>query len=268
MISLNQKYTHAPRNAIEAVGRNIIQAVSNSGKALMIMFQAFAWFPHVLKRRSEVGRQMYVIGIRSFAVTEIVALFTGMILALQAGLELQKYDQEVQVGILVSQTMCREMGPFMTALIIAAAVGSAMAAELGTMTVSEEIDALQVMSINPIRYLVMPRLVAMLIMLPVLTIFTDIVGTFGGGLVAKTQLDVSWGAYYHNVMLLLKVKEIFVGLFKAAVFGIIIATVSCYQGLTTTNGAVGVGMATRKSVVVSFLMVLITGYFMTRMFYD
>jgi phospholipid/cholesterol/gamma-HCH transport system permease protein len=268
VISFDPRYHNEPQNVIEAVGRNVFVTVGNAGRSLLILGEALFWLVHVLRRRAEVGRQMYVIGVRSFAVTEIVALFTGMILSLQAGLELRNYGQEVNVGVIVSQTMCREMGPFMTALILAASVGSAMAAELGTMTVSEEIDALQVMSINPVRYLVMPRLAAMLIMLPVLTVFTDVVGTFGGGLVAKTQLGVSWVAYYQNVLLLLKVKEIYVGLFKAVVFGMIVATVSCYQGLATTNGAVGVGQATRKAVVVSFLMVLIVGYFVTRLFYD
>ncbi len=268
MISFDPHYNDDPKNTVESIGRNLIETVANSGRALLIMFEGFFWFMHVHRRREEVGRQMYNIGVRSFAVTEIVALFTGMILSLQAGLELRNYHQEVNVGIIVSQTMCREMGPFMTALILAASVGSAMAAELGTMRVSEEIDALEVMSINPIRYLVMPRLFALLIMTPVLTIFTDVVGTFGGGLVAKTQLGVSWIAYYQNVLLLLQTKEIYVGLVKAAVFGVIVATVSCYQGLATTGGAVGVGKATRRSVVISFLLVLITGYFMTRLFYD
>jgi phospholipid/cholesterol/gamma-HCH transport system permease protein len=235
--------------------------------ALMIMFEACLWFFTAFNRRAEVRRQLYIVGIKSFAVTEIVALFTGMILSLQAGLVLRDYGQEVNVGIIVSQTMCREMGPFMTALILAASVGSAMAAELGTMTVSEEIDALQVMSINPVRYLVMPRMLALVIMTPVLTVFTDVVGIVGGGLVAMTQLDITWVAYYQNVLSFLKTDEIYHGLLKALVFGLIVGTVSCYQGLATTNGAVGVGLATRRSVVISFLMVLITGYFLTRLLY-
>ncbi len=268
MISFAPRYIGKPANILEAIGRNVITTIGNAGKALLIMFEAFFWFFHAFKRREDVGRWMFIVGVGSFAVTEIVALFTGLILSLQAGLELRAYSQEVNVGVIVSQTMCREMGPFMTGLILAASVGSAMAAELGTMTVSEEIDALEVMSINPVRYLVMPRLLAMLVMTPILTIFTNIIGTFGGALVAKTQLNVAWSAYYHNVLLVLEAKEIYVGLFKAVVFGIIIATVSCYQGLATTGGAIGVGRATRKSVVISFLMMLITGYFMTRMFYD
>ena len=267
MFSFEEEYREPPPNFVAALGRHLLDTVRRSGLALAVMAEGMFWFIHLLPRRREIGRQLFIVGVRSFGVTEVVALFTGMILSLQAGIELRNYGQEVNVGIIVSQTMCREMGPFMTALILAASVGSAMAAELGTMTVSEEIDALQVMSINPVRYLVMPRLFAMMVMTPVLTVYTDVIGIVGGGLVAQTQLDVPWSAYYNNVMSFLKTKEIFVGLFKALIFGVIVATVSCYQGLATTNGAVGVGVATRRAVVISFLLVLIIGYFTTRMFY-
>ncbi len=267
MISFEQEYSDRSNNAVAGTGRCIIRNVRNAGKGLLVLIEAAMWLVHVFKRRQEVGRQMLIVGIKSLGVTSTVALFTGMILSLQAGLILKDYGQEVNVGILVSQTMCREMGPFMTALILAASVGSAMAAELGTMTVSEEIDALQVMSINPVRFLVMPRLFAMMIMCPALTVYTNCIGVVGGGMVAGTQLDVTWSAYYQNAISYLELKEIYVGLLKAFVFGIVVSTVSCYQGLATTNGAIGVGHATRRSVVISFLMILIIGYFMTRIFY-
>ncbi len=254
-------------NVIQATGRLILDYMRGAGIALMIMMEGFSRCFDLLKRRQEVGRQLFIVGVKSFGVTETVAFFTGMILSLQAGLELRNYNQEVNVGLIVSQTMCREMGPFMTALIVAASVGSAMAAELGTMKVSEEVDALQVMSISPFSYLVMPRMVALLVMVPVLTIYTDIIGIIGGGLVANTQLEVAWSAYYQNVIDHLAMKEILVGIFKSVVFGIMVGTIACYQGLTTTNGAVGVGQATRRAVVHSFLIVLIAGYIMTRLFY-
>jgi phospholipid/cholesterol/gamma-HCH transport system permease protein len=173
----------------------------------------------------------------------------------------------MRVGTLVAQAICREMGPIMTALILSASVGSAIAAQLGTMAVSEEIAALEVMSINPVRFLVMPRLLAMMLMCPVLTIYTDVIGIFGGGLVAVTQLDVSWPSYYENVLFMLTAKEIWIGVFKAWVFSLIIVSVSCYQGMSARDGAVGVGLATRRSVVISFLAILIIGYFVTRLFY-
>jgi len=254
-------------NVFAQAGRNLLLKIRNAGRALTILGEAIFWIPALFQRWREVVRQLFVCGVKSFGVTSIVALFTGMILALQAGLILRSYGQQVQVGTLVAQTMCREMGPFMTALILAASVGSMMAAELGTMAVSEEIAALQVMSINPVRFLVMPRLVALLIMCPVLTVYTDVVGILGGMLVAYTQLDVSPEAYWENAKRFLRNKEIYVGLFKAFVFGGIISSVACYQGLAATNGAIGVGRATRQSVVYSFLLILIVGYFITRFFY-
>lgn len=264
------EYLKPPANMVAAAGRGLLLALRNAGRGLFILgealFWAFSFYP-VLQRRKEVIRQCFICGIKSLPVTSTVALFTGMILALQAGLVLRDYGQQVQVGTLVSQTMCREMGPFMTALILAASVGSAMAAELATMTVSEEIAALHVMSINPVRYLVMPRLVAMMLMCPVLTIFTNVVGILGGMLVANTQLSVSPTAYYENAMQFLHNKEIYVGLLKSWEFSLIITGVACYQGLAAVNGAVGVGLATRRSVVISFLLVLVTGYFITRFFY-
>lgn len=261
------EYLRPAPNVVALAGRRLLLQIRNAGRALYILAEALFWITAVFQRRKEVIRQLFLCGIKSFGVTSTVALFTGMILSLQAGLVLRDYGQQVQVGTLVSQTMCREMGPFMTALILAASVGSAMAAELGTMAVSEEIAALQVMSINPVRFLVMPRLVALLIMCPVLTVYTNIVGILGGMLVAFTQLSVSPTSYVDNALRHLHNKEVYVGLLKALVFGAIVATVASYQGLTATNGAVGVGRATRRAVVHSFLLVLICGYVITRLFY-
>ena len=211
--------------------------------------------------------QMYITGIKSLAVITVVALFTGMILALQTGLELRRYGQEVYIGSAVAVTMIREMGPFMSGLIIAASVGSAIAAQLGTMKVSEEIAALEVMSINPNRFLVMPRLVALAGMMPLLTVYTNILGILGGALVGYTQLGVSVRSYMDNATQFATIKDLYVGLFKAFVFGVIITTVACHQGFMTTEGAVGVGKATRRSVIISFLIILVVGYMITRMFY-
>lgn len=211
--------------------------------------------------------QMFITGIKSLGVISVVALFIGMILALQTGLELRRYGQEVYIGSAVAVSMIREMGPLMTGLIIAASVGSAIAAQLGTMTVSEEIAALEVMSINPNRFLVMPRLVALITMMPILTIYTNILGILGGAVVGSTQLGVSVMAYMDNATEFATNKDLYVGLLKSFVFGIIIATVSCHQGFMTTEGAVGVGKATRRAVIISFLVVLVVGYMITRLFY-
>jgi len=211
--------------------------------------------------------QLYVTGIKSLGVISVVAMFTGMILALQTGLALREYGQEVNIGAAVMISMLREMGPFMTALILAASVGSAIAAELGTMVVSEEVAALEVMSISPVRLLVMPRLAAMMIMTPLLTFYASMLGVIGGAFVGYTQLGVSVEAYIDNATRFAQIKDLYVGLFKALIFGIIITIIACHEGFSTTEGAVGVGRTTRRSVVISFLSILIVGYIITRLFY-
>ncbi len=219
------------------------------------------------RRFHEVVYHLYLTGIKSLGVITVVALFTGMILALQTGLELRRFSQEVNIGTAVTAVMLREMGPFMTGLIIAASVGSAIAAAIGTMVVSEEVAALEIMSINPVRFLVMPRLVALMIMMPILTIYTNILGIVGGAIVGATQLGVSFSAYFDNAQLFASNKDLYVGLFKALLFGMVIGTVACHQGFHTTGGAVGVGLATRRTVVISFLTILVLGYIITRLAY-
>ncbi len=247
----------------------MLQLFHDTGHAMYMLMEAVLFIRFAFGRRSryETATQMYVTGIKSLAVITVVALFTGMILALQTGLELRRYGQEVYIGSAVAVSVIREMGPFMTGLIIAASVGSAIAAQIGTMTVSEEVAALEVMSINPNRFLVMPRLVALAIMMPILTVYTNILAIFGGALVGSTQLGVSVRAYMDNATQFAENKDLYVGLFKAFLFGIIIATVACHEGFMTTEGAVGVGRATRRSVIISFLVILVVGYMVTRLFY-
>lgn len=234
-----------------------------------MLLEAIAFTRYTFSERSRgaVLHQMFVTGIKSLGVITVVALFTGMILALQTGLELRRFGQEVNIGTAVTVVMLREMGPFMTGLIIAASVGSAIAAQLGTMVVSEEVAALEIMSINPVRFLVMPRLVALAVMMPVLTIYTNIIGIVGGAIVGYTQLGVSMTAYFDNATRYAENKDLYVGLFKALLFGLIITTVACQQGFSTSEGAVGVGRSTRKTVIISFLTILVVGYMVTRVFY-
>ena len=258
------------RDSIAGLGGWLIGSVKTSGYSLVLAWRALRWVvvpPQIWKRREQILRQMFVAGIESLPVTLIVALFIGFLLSLSAGVELARYGQQAVVGQLVAIAVCREFGPFMTGLILAANVGSSMAAELGTMKVSEEIDALEVMSIDPARYLVLPRLIAMLVMTPVLTVFSDAVAIFGGGIIATNQLHTSWSKYYQAVMEGLTLKHIYTGLFKSLVFGATIAIVSCSEGLRTEGGAVGVGKATRNSVILCYLLILIFGYFGTSIFY-
>jgi phospholipid/cholesterol/gamma-HCH transport system permease protein len=236
---------------------------------MLMLLSAFVYTPRMFSKRMrhEVLYQLFLTGIKSLGVITVVAMFTGMILALQTGLELRRFGQEVNIGTAVCVVMMREMGPFMTALIIAASVGSAIAAQLGTMVVSEEIAALEIMSIDPVRFLVMPRLVALGVMLPVLTVYTNIIGVVGGAIVGYTQLGVSLTAYFDNATRYAENKDLYVGLFKAFLFGLIICTVACHQGFSTTEGAVGVGRSTRRTVIISFLTILVVGYMVTRLFY-
>ncbi len=252
---------------LEGSGRFIIKMLADTGFTLLLLGEAILYLKNIISKRKAIARQMYIAGVKSLLVCAIVAMFTGMILALQAGIELAQFGQEALVGNLVIATMTREMGPFMTGIVLIASVGSAMAAEIATMTVSEEIDALEMMSISPVKFLVMPRIVALSIMLPAMTIYTNFLGTLGGGLIAKYQLNVPFEMYYNQVLESLRFKATYVGLLKSFVFGIIISSVSCAQGLKAENGALGVGHATRSSVIISFLLVLIVGYFITSIFY-
>jgi phospholipid/cholesterol/gamma-HCH transport system permease protein len=270
VITREPDYFAPPLNAFARVGRYVLLTCRGAGRALLMLGEAIWLTRFVFSRRNrrETLLQMFITGIKSLGVITVVALFTGMILALQTGIELRRFGQEVNIGTAVTVSLVREMGPFMTALIIAASVGSAIAAQLGTMVVSDEIAALEVMSINPVRMLVMPRLVALAIMMPILTVYTNVIGVVGGALVGWTQLGVSMRAYFDNAIQYVENKDLYVGLFKSFIFGIAINTVACHQGFSATEGAVGVGQATRRTVIISFLTILVFGYIITRFFYE
>jgi len=269
MITREPEVYPPPTGAMGTFGRILIRSSRGMGRSLLLLWSAIMSLPDAVKPRirREILNQMYLGGILSIPVITVVAMFTGMILALQTGIELRRFNQEVFIGSAVMMSMLREMGPFMSGIILAASVGAAIAAQMGTMVVSEEVAALEVMSIDPVRFLMMPRLVAMAIMTPLLSFYGCLMGVIGGGIVGRTQLGVAWVAYIENATTFITFKDIYVGLFKAFLFGLIIVTVACYQGFVTTNGAVGVGNATRKAVVVAFLAILISGFFVTRIFY-
>lgn len=269
MITREPEYHPPALTFVGRFGRQCLLACRETGRAGVMLALAIFCIRHMFSPRSrrEIVTQMYVAGIKSLGVITVVALFTGMILALQTGLELRRFNQEVNIGTAVMVSMLREMGPFMTGLILAACVGSAIAAQIGTMVVSEEVAALEIMSIDPVRFLVMPRLVAMAVMTPALAFYTCIIGVVGGGLVGLSQLGVPWEAYIDNATRFAEVKDLYVGMLKAFLFGIMITTIACHEGFATTQGAVGVGMSTRRAVIASFLLILVVGYFVTRLFY-
>ena len=258
-----EKLTHL----LSDTGRRIIEMIDISGYTILLLLETAYYLKDVFAKRKEISKQMYIAGVKSLLVVSLVAMFTGMILALQTGVELMEFQMQDRVGNVVIASMTREFAPLMTAIIILAFVGSAMAAEIATMQVSEEIDALLMMSISPVKFLVMPRVVALAIVLPMSVVYSNVLGTLGGALIAKFQLRISYDTYYMHVLQSLHFKATYVGLLKAFIFGIVISGVSCAQGLRAKNGAIGVGKATRSSVVISFLIVLTFGYFITSIFY-
>lgn len=249
----------------------IVRPVRGTGDTLVLLFRTVLSLPWIVFKIRETLRQMYISGFQSLFVVSVVAAFTGMLISLQTGLALKDYGQEDLIGQVIVVTLTREMSPFMTGLILAASIGSAMAAEIGTMSVSEEIDALEVMSIDPVKYLVLPRIVGFTIMVPVLSTYASVLGVLGGGLVAQTQLGVDFDTYINLILEILKLKkglkDIWVGEFKALIFGITISAIACRQGLVARGGAIGVGNAVRQSVVISFLFVIMLGYFISAIFY-
>jgi len=257
------------KGIIATVGGFISESAVGAGYTLGLLGRtgAYLWSAARPRQFRETLHQMYVCGIASIPVTMVVSIFTGAILALNGGLTLSELGQENLLGGIVAVSMTREMGPFMTALILAASVGSGMAAELGTMKVSEEIDALEVMGIDPAKFLVVPRLIAMAVMTPVVTVYTNLLGILGGALISHFQYGLNLTLFKTDALEDLNTKDIYTGLLKAFIFGTVIAVVSCSQGLRAQGGAIGVGYAVRRSVVVSYLLIIILGYYVTYFFY-
>ncbi len=263
-------YETEPSGPLGALRRHVAAFFSSVGRCGRLTLESLACLPVVLVRRdsrADFIRQLYTAGIRTLPVITVVGLFTGMILGLQVGLALRRFNQEMFLGATVMLTLVREMGPFVTGICLSACVGSAMAAELGTMTVNDEVAALEIMSISPVRYLASPRMGALLVMAPILAFYACVLGVIGGGLVGQTQLNVEFKQYMTSAMTIATVKDLFVGLLKSTIFGVVIAAVSCHQGFATRLGAVGVGRATQRSVIISFLLILMLGYMVTRAFY-
>ncbi len=207
--------------------------------------------------------QLVEIGLRSQPVVCITGAFTGAVFAAQTYFQFHKVSMESAVGAVVSLAMCRELGPVLTGLMVAGRVGAAMSAQLGTMKVTEQIDALRAMGVHPTEYLVVPRVVAMMIAMPLLVAECITVGILAGYFTAVKMLDVDGAYYVVNMLKFTTWSDIVMGLAKAFVFGVIIVVVSCHQGLTTAEGAVGVGRATTKAVVITSLMILISNFFLT-----
>lgn len=210
-----------------------------------------------------VRNQMYEIGVLSLPVVAITGFSTGMVLAAQAYFQLSDKGLASATGLMVTKAMLVELGPVLTAFMVTGRVGAAMCAELGTMRVTEQIDALSSMSVNPLRYLVAPRFIAGIFMLPLLTVFSCLMGIAGGYVMAVDYYGMSHTSFVDPLPVHITNFDFFSGMIKAFVFGIIIVTISCYRGITTQGGAAGVGRATTNSVVICYSVILIGNFFLT-----
>ena len=216
---------------------------------------------------SALFHQMVVIGVQAWPMAALTSLSVGLTLAMQAAHELSRFGATTLVPDLISMSLLRELGPLIVAVVVIGRSGSAVTAEIGTMKVSEEIEALEVMAINPVRYLVVPRFIAMLIMLPVLTIFGNCIGMAGGWLICTTSLDMSTMNYILRIVETAQTFDLYSGLLKSFVFAWLIIVIACQTGLRVTGGAEGVGRATTSSVVVSLLAMLIANAILTGIFF-
>ncbi len=213
---------------------------------------------------AEAIKQMDIIGVGSLPIIILTGFFTGGVLALQTYPTLAYFGGQSQTGRLVAYTLIRELGPVLAALMVAGRMGSAIAAELGSMVVSQQIDAMRAFGTNPTRKLVAPRITALVLMLPLLTVAADIFGIIGGGVVGKYIYELPVNVYTTSVRYGITPQDIIGGVIKPLVFGLIIGSISCYKGLNTTGGTVGVGRSTTNAVVVSSIVVIITDFFLSK----
>lgn len=237
------------------------------GRFFQLVGRIFAWTPRPPYDVRELFRQMVKVGFNSIPVVFLTTMFTGMVMALQMFTVLRRINAESFVGSGVSLSMVRELAPVLSGLIVAGRAGSAMGAELGTMRVTEQIDALEVMATDPVHYLVVPRVWAGTIMLPLLVVLGNGVGILGGYLVAVVMMGANPVTYTDRSFQFMDLNDVFSGLVKAAVFGFLLAAIGCQQGFYTSGGAEGVGRSTTAAVVVASIAILIADFFLTRLLF-
>jgi len=247
----------------DRLGRAVLENIEEMGKILLLFISVLAWmFRPPLKLRN-IFKQMEFVGVKSIFVVVLTGTFTGMVMALQGYYGFRMFSAESLVGATVALGMTRELGPVLTSLMVTARAGSAMAAELGTMRVTEQIDALYVMAANPVKHLIVPRVIAGVLMVPMLTVVSDFVGILGGYFVGVHVLGINSGVFVKNITRIVDLEDIYNGLVKAACFGLILSLIGCYKGFNARGGAEGVGRATTEAVVLASITILISDYFLT-----
>jgi phospholipid/cholesterol/gamma-HCH transport system permease protein len=254
------------------IGRAIINVYDHTVKVCMLLADTLKWIitgplKNKFVKSHFIFAQMVFAGVESLIITFFVAMFTGIVIAMQTAPQLATFGGTIYISSLVAISIARELGPVLTALVVAGRVGSAMTAELGTMKVSEQIEALETIALNPVRFLVVPRFIALVVMLPCLTIIADFAGMIGGFIVGVFNLHLDPNLYIDVTFRFLKAKDIMTGLVKSLVFAIIISMIGCYKGLNTTGGAEGVGKSTTQSVVLSFILIILFDCILTGIFF-
>ena len=248
---------------LEQVGDGVLSRITNAGRVITLFCETCAVVSDLRRRIRPLVHQIDHAGIGSILVLSLIAFLTGMIMAVQTGSELQKFGIIENLGAIIGATFVRELGPIWAAIIMLARVGAAMAAELGTMAVNEEIDALRVMNVCPVRYLVLPRIAALVLAMPLLTVVADMVGMAGGAMISTNMFNVTVETYTESAKGIITSLDFLSGLVKAMVYGAIIATIACDRGLHAHDGAEGVGRATTATVVLGVIFVLVANMVMT-----
>lgn len=251
----------------QSLGGQFLGTVRYLGGTCLLFVKTLFWVAAPPFRPKQIADQMVKIGVDSFFISTMTSFFIGVVIAFQSAYQMQKVGAQMYIPSLVSISMTREIGPILTALVVAGRVGASIAAELGSMKVTEQIDALEALATNPIKFLVAPRFIALFTMLPMLTIYADMIGICGGYLVSVYKLGLSHALYWKMTFNPLVLKDIFTGLFKTLVFASIICTISCFEGMRVEGGAEGVGRATTRAVVTSFILIIVSDAFFTVVFY-
>lgn len=241
---------------------NLRRIATPPGKVAILFIDAIKSFEPPWERKN-ILNQMVEVGVMSLPVVMITGIFTGMVLAVQTYYQFHKLTVETVVGLVVGLSMTRELGPVLTGLMLAGRIGAAFAAEIGTMAVTEQIDALHTLATDPVKYLVMPRLVACIALLPILTIITDFIGILGGYVVGVKLFGINSTYFLRHMSQYMCPMDIIGGLIKAFIFGMIIAIIGCYKGFNTEGGAEGVGRATTGAVVSSCILILVLDFFIS-----
>jgi len=245
---------------VSSLGRRGINFVKQVGELSILAWRLIKALPLMVKNPHLTSEQMLFMGVNSLPLVIFTSVFTGAVSAVQAAYQFQNFIPMRYLGTAVGKAVIIELGPVLTALVVAGRVGASIAAELGTMRVTEQIDALETMALDPVRYLVVPRFLAGIIMLPILTIIADLVAILGGLAVAVWFLDLTSYTFLNGVRLFFDLQDLFAGLVKSIVFGGIIALIGCFQGFRTLGGAEGVGFSTTRAVVVSSILILLSDY--------